>query len=181
MIAWPEIRYEVQHALDGERIRAALAAAEEALSSSSPSPSSSAAEIAAEKARLTRAVQNAAQDLAEFNALPLPVATASPSTNRAPHLVRLGPRLVRDPVRAEQVESLYLKAIAERFVDERSRKGWLRYVRYFDGATALESVALLEGVRRKEAWGLMFGWEEFLLGARHVSIFRSSLLFPIRA
>lgn len=43
----------------------------------------------------------------------------------------------------------------------------MRFTRYFDGREALESVALREGMKRKEAGDLMVGFEEFLLTARH--------------
>ncbi|KAG6026141.1 hypothetical protein E4U41_001342, partial [Claviceps citrina] len=63
--------------------------------------------------------------------------------------------------------SRYLSAIARRLRDEHLRARWHLLCRYFDGATALERVALQEGMRRKEAWGLLAAVSEYLLCTRH--------------
>lgn len=139
IIAWPEIKYEVQHDLDGAAIRDAHAEAMEdpkddsdvttpktpapvtalptyphaqALAAPSTPPISS--EATAEKARIMRLRDKAAQDLADFNAKPKPEATKNPSLNTAQHLVRIQPQLILDPMRAEHVDSMYLTAIAKR-------------------------------------------------------------------
>lgn len=139
IIAWPEIKYEVQHDLDGAAIRAAHAEAMEepkddsaaatpktpapvtplptyphAQSLAAPSTPLISSEATAEKARIMRLRDKAAQDLADFNAKPKPEATKNPSLNTAQHLVRIQPQLILDPMRAEHVDSMYLTAIAKR-------------------------------------------------------------------
>jgi hypothetical protein len=245
IIAWPEIKYEVQYSLDGEAIRAAHADAtqgsiDESLAiarTASPShsiptyPHAQAAppmtsEATAEKARLRRLREKAIKDLADFNAKPKPEATAHPSLNTAPHLARIQPQLILDPMRAEHVDSLYLAAIARRLDESNSqaqaapqtgaqgvtgaaslgkaphipsslaqsvgtlgtlgklggtsgaagagntaaakdRKSFLKCAKYFDGRTSMERIALLEGVKRKEAWAQIMAWDEYLLVVRH--------------
>lgn len=170
VIAWPEIKYEVQYELDGKRIRAAYAdAQQDAVDDSRSNATDSVpptSEAQAEKARLHRLRAKAQQDLEDFKARPLPVATATPNMNSASHVVRLQPQLILDPAKAEHVDSLYLAAISRRF-GEREGKLFLKWAKYFDGRTPLESVALLEGMKRKEAWNTLVGFEEFLLTVRH--------------
>jgi hypothetical protein len=181
VVVWPEIRYEVEYKLDEERINAAYKDAasdaieerqSEALSASAgtiPSSNSAAptSEDIAEKARLRRLREKASRDHDEFGKRPKPVATASPSTNNAAHLAALHPKVIKDPYRANHVDSLYLEAISKRFDDEKTQKAFMRLARYFDGGEALETVALREGMKRKEAWNLLMSFEEFLLTARH--------------
>jgi hypothetical protein len=131
IIAWPEIKYEVQHALDGAAIREAHAEAmeeskeESTAAAKTPAPvlptyphaqttPPISSEAAAEKARIRRLRDKAVQDLADFNAKPKPEATQHPSLNTSPHLVRIQPQLILDPMRAEHVDSMYLAAIAQR-------------------------------------------------------------------
>jgi hypothetical protein len=138
IIAWPEIKYEVQHDLDGAAIREAHAEAMEepkddsaAATPKTPAPATTlptyphaqalppstppiSSEATAEKARIMRLRDKAAQDLADFNAKPKPEATKNPSLNTAPHLTRIQPQLILDPMKAEHVDSMYLTAIAKR-------------------------------------------------------------------
>ena len=183
VIVWPEIRYEVEYALDAERIKAAYqdaiidaieeAQAEAAASSSSTSVTGSppaqtlSSEAFAEKARLHRLREKAKADQLAFSKRPKPIATASPSTNIQPHILALQPLVIKDPYRANHVDSLYLDAISKRFKDEKTQKAWKKCMKYFDGKEALEGIALREGWKRKEAWGLLVGFEEFLLVCRH--------------
>lgn len=164
VVAWPEIKYEVEYELEGARLRKAVADAEQSsidnaiATSSSPmvgatsgtyphsqppakvdaataafqsnTPATTAAtpatpvqtitEQTAERARLNRHREKAIKDLQEFNKKPKPEATAHPSLNRALHLKGIQPQLILDPVRAEQVDSLYLAAISRRLDRPRS-------------------------------------------------------------
>jgi hypothetical protein len=174
VIVWPEIRYEVDYALAAERIRAAYRdaiteAVEEARSSAAaPSPTTPiSSEAAAEKARVHRLREKAKLDQIAFSKRPKPVATADPSVNDAPHVMELFPKVIKDPYRAEHVDSLYLQAISKRFLDEKTQKAFMRFSRYFDGREALENIALKEGMKRKEAWALLSQFEEYLLTTRH--------------
>ena len=182
VIVWPEIRYEVEYSLEAERIKAAYQdalseAVEEAQSEASsavapsfgtsPGTLAPTSEAIAEKARLRRLRDKANQDRVEFAKRPKPVATTAPSTNNAPHLANLAPKVIRDPHRANHVDSLYLEAISKRFEKEDARKAFMRFARYFDGNEALEMVALREGMKRKEIWNLLVQFEEFLLTTRH--------------
>lgn len=154
VVAWPEIKYEVEYELEGARLREAVADAEqgsidnaiatsstpaagttlgtyphsqapvksEAIASLSNTPPTTTSapplqtitEKTAERARLNRHREKAIKDLQEFNKKPKPEATAHPSLNRALHLKGIQPQLILDPVRAEQVDSLYLAAISRR-------------------------------------------------------------------
>lgn len=139
IIAWPEIKYEVQYDLDGAAIRDAHAKAMEESKDDSPaatprtpappvslptyphappqpvpSTAPTSSEATAEKARIMRLRDKAVQDLADFNAKPKPEATKNPSLNMAQHLVRIQPQLILDPMRAEHADSMYLTAIAKR-------------------------------------------------------------------
>ncbi|KAL5349399.1 Nitrogen permease regulator 3 [Pseudogymnoascus australis] len=145
IIAWPEIKYEVHHDLDGAAIRDAYAKAMEdpkddsvaatprtpapvtsvpayphAQAQAVPSTPPNSSEATAEKARIMRLKDKAVQDLADFNAKPKPEATKNPSLNTAQHLVRIQPQLILDPMRAEHVDSMYLAAIAKRLDGEES-------------------------------------------------------------
>ncbi|KAJ2905108.1 hypothetical protein MKZ38_006354 [Zalerion maritima] len=46
-------------------------------------------------------------------------------------------------------------------------EAWERFLRYFNGRFALERVALMEDMKRKEAWNLMTAMSEHLLTVRH--------------
>lgn len=184
VVVWPEIRYEVEYALDAERIKAAYHdaisdAIEEAQAEAAASSSSSASitgsppaqhlssEAFAEKARLHRLREKAKSDQLAFAKRPKPIATASPSTNIQPHILALQPLVIKDPYRANHVDSLYLDAISKRFRDEKMQKAWKKCMKYFDGREALEGIALREGWKRKEAWNMLVGFEEFLLVVKH--------------
>lgn len=137
-----------------------------------PNPSTlSAAEHSAEMARLERIAMKAhreAADKATAHARKVvPVATANPSLNDAPHLVGLTPHIILDPKKAAGKESRYLSAIARRFKDEKLRSAWQNMCKYFDGRCALERIALQEDMKRKEAWALLTAMREYLLCTRH--------------
>ncbi|KAL7942361.1 nitrogen permease regulator of amino acid transport activity 3 domain-containing protein [Trichoderma barbatum] len=137
-----------------------------------PNPSTlSAAEHSAEMARLERIAMKAhreAADKATAHARKVvPVATANPSLNDAPHLVGLTPHIIVDPKKAAGKESRYLSAIARRFKDEKQRSAWQNMCKYFDGRCALERIALQEDMKRKEAWALLTAMREYLLCTRH--------------
>jgi hypothetical protein len=184
VIVWPEIRYEVEYALEAERTRAAYhdamrdaieeRQADAAASSSSaggipgsPSVQHLSSEAFAEKARLHRLREKAKADQLAFAKRPKPIATASPSTNIQPHILALQPLVIKDPYRANHVDSLYLDAISKRFKDEKTQKAWKKCMKYFDGREALEGIALREGWKRKEAWNMLVSFEEFLMVVRH--------------
>jgi hypothetical protein len=97
----------------------------------------------------------------------IPVATANPSLNDAPHLVGLTPHIILDPKKATGKESRYLSAIARRFKDEKQRSAWQLMCKYFDGRCALERIALQEDMKRKETWALLTNMREYLLCTRH--------------
>lgn len=137
-----------------------------------PNPSTlSAAEHSAEMARLERIAMKAHRDAADKATAHarkvVPVATANPSLNDAPHLVGLTPHIILDPKKAAGKESRYLSAIARRFGDEKLRSAWQLMCKYFDGRCALERIALQEDMKRKEAWALLTGMREYLLCTRH--------------
>jgi len=184
VIVWPEIRYEVTYTLDAERTKAAYQdaisdAIEEAQATAAASSSSAigvigsppaqhlSSEAFAEKARLHRLREKAKADQLAFAKRPKPIATASPSTNVQPHILALQPLVIKDPYRANHVDSLYLDAIGKRFKDEKTQKAWKKRMKYFDGTEPLEGIALREGWKRKEAWNMLMNFEEFLLVVRH--------------
>jgi nitrogen permease regulator 3-like protein len=184
VIVWPEIRYEVTYTLDAERTKAAYQdaisdAIEEAQAAAAASSSSAtgvtgsppaqhlSSEAFAEKARLHRLREKAKADQLAFAKRPKPIATASPSTNVQPHILALQPLVIKDPYRANHVDSLYLDAIGKRFKDEKTQKAWKKCMKYFDGTEPLEGIALQEGWKRKEAWNMLMNFEEFLLVVRH--------------
>lgn len=133
--------------------------------------SGSAAQHAAEKARLERIALKAhreAADKATAHARKsVPVATAHPSTNDAPHLAGITPHIILDAKKATGKESRYLSAIARRLKDDKLRSAWQLACRYFDGRCALERIALQEDMKRKEVWDLLMGMSEYLLCTRH--------------
>ncbi|KAL8304297.1 hypothetical protein RB597_004470 [Gaeumannomyces tritici] len=81
-------------------------------------PQPTAAQQAAEKARLGRLADKAARELAEKASAharkPQPAHTAHPSVNNAPHLIHLSPHIILDPSTVTGTESLYLSAIGRR-------------------------------------------------------------------
>jgi hypothetical protein len=152
------------------------------------------AETIAERARLDRLATRAQRDAAEKAVLharkPKPVATDHPSVNAGPHLDGIQPHIIRDPRRAAGRESLYLSAIEARLKkkeedgnqagqpqQEEQEEGqtaglgltaaWRRFLRYFDGQTALERITLQEDLKRKEAWTLLSAMGEYILCVRH--------------
>ncbi|KAI0136272.1 nitrogen permease regulator of amino acid transport activity 3-domain-containing protein [Xylariales sp. AK1849] len=128
-------------------------------------------ESIAEAARLTRLADRRAHLHAERSALharrPPPVATEHPSLNTAPHLSHLTPYIILDAKKATGKESMYLSAIGARFKDSRVRASWPVFWKYFNGRNALERVALMENMKRKECWGLLGGVGEWLICVRH--------------
>ncbi|KAI1175400.1 nitrogen permease regulator of amino acid transport activity 3-domain-containing protein [Nemania sp. FL0916] len=133
-------------------------------------------------ARLSRIADKEAQAAYERSAAfarkPAPVATSSPSLNKAAHLAHLSPYVIVDARRATGKDSLYLSAIGRRFADPKVRAAWPVFWKYFNGRAALERVVLglgPDGIgsdkmkikKRKEAWALMATMSEHLLCVRH--------------
>lgn len=133
----------------------------------------SAMEKAAEAARLERLAarhERAIADKAAAHARKtVPITTPHPSTNTASHLAHMTPHIILDAKKATGKESRYLSAIGRRLAerDERIGRAWPRLCRYFDGHTALERIALMEEMKRKEAWGLLSGMAEYVAVVRH--------------
>ena len=46
-------------------------------------------------------------------------------------------------------------------------EAWEKFVRYFNGRHALERIALLEEMKRREVWTLLMKMNEYLLTVRH--------------
>jgi hypothetical protein len=185
ILVHPEIIYEVDYQLKAAAVEKArnkskpTESDQDLLSSSTDSsthfpkdPSSMTTSQAAEHARLVRLARKTAEETAifaaEFEKLPPPVATAHPSLNTAPHLKHLSPYVIKDPHKVSHEESLYIAAYSKRFEDTRVRETWLRFCgRYFNGREPLEMIALREGMKRKETWGLLAAFGEVILVARH--------------
>ncbi|KAK7951167.1 uncharacterized protein PG986_006895 [Apiospora aurea] len=156
---------------------AALSSPEQTSNKSDPSSSivttTTANEAVAEKARLNRLADRESRALAERAAhharKPVPQATAHPSLNTsAPHLAHLTPYIIADAKKATGKDSLYLSAIGRRFpADSRARACWPVFWKYFNGHSALERVALLEDMKRKEAWAVLGAMSEYLVCVRH--------------
>lgn len=130
-------------------------------------------EQAAEAARLERIAQRAeraAADKATAHARKtIPITTPHPSTNTASHLAHLTPHIILDAKKATGKESRYLSAIGRRLRDKDDKVGraWPGMCRYFDGHTALERVALMQDLKKKEAWSILSGFGEYLTVVRH--------------
>ncbi|CAJ2513456.1 Uu.00g015750.m01.CDS01 [Anthostomella pinea] len=130
-------------------------------------------ERVAEKARLERIADKesrlAAERAAAFARKPVPRQTDHPSLNSAAHLAHLSPYVIVDARRASAAgkDSLYLSAIGRRLRDPAVRAAWPVFWKHFNGRSALERVALLQDVKRKEAWALLGGMSEFLVCVRH--------------
>jgi nitrogen permease regulator 3-like protein len=128
-------------------------------------------ESIAEAARLNRLADRRTRDHAERAAQharrPPPRATDHPSTNTAAYLSHLSPYIILDAKKATGKESMYLSAIGRRFKDARIRNSWPVFWKYFNGHTALERVALMEDLKRKETWSLLSGMGEHLISVRH--------------
>lgn len=90
-----------------------------------PQQQRSAAETAAENARQARVADRKARALAERATAharqAVPVQTAHPSVNGAPHLADITPHIILDAKKASGKESRYLSAIERRL---RERAGW---------------------------------------------------------
>lgn len=126
---------------------------------------------AAERARLERIASRAHRQateraMAHARKTP-PLATPHPSLNDAAHLLPLKPHIILDAKKTTGREARYLSAIARRFRDDRVQNAWRSFCRYFDGRVALERIALLEDMKRKEAWGLLAHMKEHVICVRH--------------
>lgn len=189
ILVWPEIIYEVNYQLKSEAVEKSKRRASQ--SQSQPVSSDSATsndesdrekkphdpnvplttEEMAENARLARLVQKAAaeaaSELSAFEKMPKPEASDHPSSNNAEHLKQYTPYIIKDPHKVSHEESLYIAAIGKRFKDAKLKDSWGKFVKYFNGADALEMVPLREGVKRKEIWGIFNGFQEWLLVCRH--------------
>ena len=100
--------------------------------------------------------------------MPVPVATEVPSTNYAFHLRPIYEYdLIADPHKVSHKESLYIAAIGKRIKDPKARDYWFKWTKYFNGKVALENIALMEGMKRKEAWGILMHFQEYIMGVKH--------------
>lgn len=190
ILVWPEIIYEVDYALKAEVLEKKAnppSSSSENTSSSSPDSNEESGsdrtestddpsaplstEQAAENARLERLAAKAAADAAadadEFSKRPRPEATAHPSVNHAPHLKAIAPYIILDPHKVSHEESLYIAAIGKRFADAKVRDCWFKFAKYFNGSESLEMIGLREGMKRKEAWGIVNGLQEHLIVTKH--------------
>lgn len=188
ILVWPEIMYEVNYQLKADAIEKYK---KKAASQSQPTSGESAGstdessyekknidphaplttEERAENARLERLAQreeaDAASEAASFASLPPPVATSQPSANTSDHLDRLSPYIIKDPHKVSHEESLYIAAIGKRFEDPKLKDSWGKFTKYFNGEDALEMIPLVEGVKRKEIWGILGAFQEHLLICKH--------------
>ncbi|KAI9171959.1 Nitrogen permease regulator 3 [Paramyrothecium foliicola] len=184
VVVWPEILYEVDYEIEAEELGNAAEDSTESQKrtedlgtpmspeeSSPPTQAPSTVEAAAEKARLERIAQRAHRAAADkataHTRKAVPVATAHPSVNSAPHLSGLTPHIILDAKKATAKESRYLAAIARRFVDDKHKSAWRTMCKYFDGRSALERIALQEDMKRKEVWALLTSMNEYMLCVRH--------------
>lgn len=183
ILVWPEIVYEIEYQLKAEAVEAAkiVKPADKATESADDSSSDNSngsepsapltTEQAAEKARLARvaakAAAEAAADAADFAKKLPPMMTNNPSSNKAEHLKEIPPHIIIDPHKVGHTESLYISAIGKRIKDEKARETWPKFVKYFNGTEALESIGLREGMKRKETWGILTHYQEYLLVAKH--------------
>lgn len=193
IIVWPEILYEVEYqlkaaSLDKTKRKSISYGSQPTSGESAGSTDESSKEKPyerrdiyphapmttaerAEKARLERIAQKleaeAASQAAAFAALPPPIATSHPSSNNSEHLDHLSPYIIKDPHKVSHEESLYIAAIGKRFEDEKLKDRWGKFVKYFNGQDALEMIPLIEGVRRKEIWGILGGFQEYLMICKH--------------
>lgn len=188
ILVWPEIRYEVDYQLKAEALEKAKKGTKSTSGSSSSNNESTdesgtdkqsdsdpnaplTTEQVAENARLERLAQkqakDAAEDAAAFAKMPKPVATEHPSCNSAAHLVEMAPYVIKDPHKASHEESLYIKALGERFKDPKIKECWGRFARYFNGLEALEMIALKENMKRKETMTIICAYQEHLLICKH--------------
>lgn len=128
-------------------------------------------EQVAEQARLERIAEKTQREATEKAAAHArkvpPTATDRPSTNDAPHLAHFTPHIILDAKKATGKESSYLSAIGRRFKDEKVRKAWQAFWKYFNGQSALERIALQEDMKRKEAWALLMAMSDYLICVRH--------------
>lgn len=180
VVVWPEILYEVEYEIEAEELEAAEDASNPAPRTSESSEDRSSpdtsrvptmTEQAAEKARLDRIASKAHREAAEkasaHSRKIVPVATDHPSVNDSPHLAGFTPLIILDAKKATGKESRYLSAIARRLKDEKMTNAWQMLIKYFDGQSALERIALQEEMKRKEVWNLLTAMSEFLLCVRH--------------
>ncbi|RAL63785.1 hypothetical protein DID88_003430 [Monilinia fructigena] len=186
---WPEIIYEVEYQLKAEAIertknpplQTAPGSPEENNSSGEVTDVEEAAALdptapltiaqAAEAARLERlAAKTVAEAKAaeeEFAKLPVPEATEHPSMNNAEHLKDLYSYVIVDPHKASHVETMYIAAIGKRWTDTKAKELWPKFVKYFNGTTALEDIWAKEGMKRKETWNVLLAYQEQILVMKH--------------
>ncbi|KAF7895140.1 hypothetical protein EAF00_006954 [Botryotinia globosa] len=185
---WPEIIYEVEYQLKAEAIERTknppvhtAPGSPEGNSSEEATDAEKAAaldptaplttEQAAEAARLERlaaktvAEAKAAED--EFAKMPVPEATEHPSLNNAEHLKYISSYAIVDPHKASHVETMYIAAIGKRWTDPKAKALWPKFVKYFNGTTALEDIWAREGMKRKETWNVLMAYQEQILVMKH--------------
>jgi len=105
--------------------------------------------------------------MCRFAKMPLPVATRTPSFNNAPHLKEYAYYIIADPHKVSHEESLYIAAIGKRITDQKAKELWYKFIKYFNGSEALENIALMEGMKRKESWQILGNYSEHLMIVKH--------------
>ncbi|ESZ94025.1 hypothetical protein SBOR_5603 [Sclerotinia borealis F-4128] len=185
---WPEIIYEVEYQLKAEAIERTrnppletapgspetnnseeATDAEKAMALDPTAPLTT--EQAAEAARLERLAAKTIADAkaaeVEFEELPVPVATEHPSMNHAEHLKYMSSYAIVDPHKANHVETMYIAAIGKRWTDPKAKALWPKFVKYFNGTTALEDIWAKEGLKRKETWNILLAYQEQIMVMKH--------------
>lgn len=187
ILVWPEIVYEVEYQLRAEAAEKTKKGAKSQSGSSESTGSNESGtdkqsdvdspngppttEQVAENARLERladkVAKQATEDAAEFAKMPPPIATDHPSKNKAKHLKKIAPYIIKDPHKITHEESMYIAALSKRLTDQKSKDCWQRFTKYFSGTEALEMIALRENMKRKETWGILMSYQEHLLVCKH--------------
>jgi hypothetical protein len=184
ILVWPEIVYEVRYKLKSEAIEEAKnptkshsgssetnGSADDSGAAEADSDAPLTTEQLAEKARLQRLaekrIREEMEDAAAFKKLPIPIATEHPSINNADHLEDIAPYIITDPHKVSNEESLFMKAIGDRFKDPKAKEWWPRLTKYFNGEEALEEIALKENMKRKEMMNIINIFNEHQLRTRH--------------
>lgn len=187
ILVWPEIVYEVKYKLKEEELEEAKNPTKSHSGFSEPSESADdsntstsgsidpdvplTTEQLAENARLQRVAEKKAklalEDAVAFAKMPKPVVTDCVSINQADHLDEVEPYIIKDPHKVSNEESLYIKAIGERVTDPKIKEWWPKLVKYFNGKQALEEIALIENMKRKEMMTIIDHFGEHQLRTKH--------------
>ncbi|KAG0649957.1 Nitrogen permease regulator 3 [Hyphodiscus hymeniophilus] len=187
ILVWPEIIYEVKYQLKADALRKKKdgirsentstenpdsteeSGSDKVKESDADTPLTT--EQVAQNARLKRLADRAAEatkaEADEFANMTVPVPTDHPSFNKAPHLKSIAPYIIVDPHKVGHEESLYIAALGKRFTDPKVKECWFKFCKYFNGSQALEMIALREGMKRKETWGILMHFQEHIVVTKH--------------